>query len=180
MLKNNLYIRRMKYLIFSIFVFLLYGCEKYVTEIPTITLSGKYVVSMLEVTNVDQNMTKDSLYTLGSTYKNKSLPKPFDSIKVNNFYLHFDYSYVSMNLLGVTPDGRDVWDPKYKNMFYNNFGGSPYNFGYIRIELPTTSVYFKIENDDLELLQLTGLENWPLGKVGSKEQVTFLLRRVGP
>jgi len=58
-------------------------------------LSGKYVVSKLEITNVDQNQTKDEIYLIGDTYVNNNLPHPFNNIKINNFYLHFDYSTVS-------------------------------------------------------------------------------------
>ena len=67
------------------FLFLLTGCEKYVVEKSDITLSGKYVISKLNVINVDQNQTQDSLYLMGSTYINNNLPKPFDSIVIDNF-----------------------------------------------------------------------------------------------
>ena len=50
------------------------SCEQYVTEIRDLSLSGKYVVSKLEITNVDQNQTRDSLYLLGTTYNNNLLP----------------------------------------------------------------------------------------------------------
>ena len=61
------------------------SCQLYVTEVKDVTLSGKYVVSKLEITNVDQNQTKDESYLLGSTYKNSKLPDPFNNIKINNF-----------------------------------------------------------------------------------------------
>ena len=91
------------------FLVLITGCEKYVVEKSDITLSGKYVVSKLHIVNVDQNQTPDSLYLLGSTYINDKLPKPFDSIVIDDFYLHMDYSTMRLNLLGVTPTGQDIW-----------------------------------------------------------------------
>ena len=103
------------------FLVLITGCEKYVVEKSDITLSGKYVLSKLNVANVDQNQTPDSLYLLGSTYVNHNLPKPFDSIVIDDFYLHMDYSTIRLNLLGVTPTGKDIWE--YGNspneIFYN-------------------------------------------------------------
>ena len=91
-------------------MFLLTGCEKYVVEKSDITLSGKYVISKLNVINVDQNQTQDSLYLIGSTYINNNLPKPFDSIVIDNFYLHMDYSTIRINMLGVTSTGQDIWE----------------------------------------------------------------------
>ena len=90
-------------------LFLLTSCEKFVVETSDVTLSGKYVVSKLDVTNVDQNETRDSLYTIGNVYVNPILPDPIDSIVINRFYIHFDYSTVRMNQLGVNPTGRDLW-----------------------------------------------------------------------
>ena len=68
-------------------VFLLLSCEAYVTEKSDLTLSGKYVVSKLEITNVDQNQTIDSLYLLGTTYDNSTLPHPLNEISINHFYI---------------------------------------------------------------------------------------------
>jgi len=78
--------------LFLLFIVLFFvSCEQYVTEKPTLTLSGKYVVSKLDITNVDQNQTRDSLYLVGTTYNNNLLPKPFDNISINHFYIHLDY-----------------------------------------------------------------------------------------
>ena len=60
------------------------SCEKFVLNNSDITLSGKYVVSKLDITSVDQNQYRDSLYIIGTTYKNPLIPSPFDSIKINN------------------------------------------------------------------------------------------------
>ena len=83
---------------FLVGLLFLSGCEKFVLNNKDVTLSGKYVVSRLDITNVDQTQSRDSLYILGSTYKNKLIPPPFDSIKINRFYIHFDYSTIRMNI----------------------------------------------------------------------------------
>ena len=83
----------MKNIIF-ILVFLLVSCRTYIMERSDLTLSGKYVVSKLEVTSVDQNATKDSIYSIGSVYVNNNYGHPFDSIPINRFYIH-SYLYSS-------------------------------------------------------------------------------------
>ena len=163
------------------------SCQLYVTEIKDVTLSGKYVVSKMEITIVDQNQTKDSLYLVGSTYRNSKLPDPFNVISINNFYIHFDYSTVRMKLLGVTNSGQDRWfygsDPNY--IFYKNFGGTPFHAGYIQYHYTTkegshVSVTFLIEDDGLETLQLKSSGAWFSGKLGEKQVMTISLTRVGP
>ena len=99
----------MKKVLFLFVVLLITSCEQYVTEMKDVTLSGKYVISKLEITNVDQNQTRDSLYLVGTSYVNRNLPHPFDSISINNSYIHFDYSTVRMKLLGVSQSGQDIW-----------------------------------------------------------------------
>ena len=177
----------MKKLFLLLLVFVLTSCEKYVTEISTLTLSGKYVVSKLEVTNVDQNQTRDSLYLLGTTYNNTLLPKPFDNIRINNFYIHMDYSTIRMKILGVTPSGQDIW--KYgsgtDSIFYHTFGATPFSFGYIQFNYITDDgssrrVTFFIEDDGLESLQLKSSGAWFNGKFGQKQVITLSLTRVGP
>ena len=86
----------MKKLYFIFLILLFTSCEKFVLETSDVTLSGKYVVSKLDITNVDQNQTRDSLYTLGDVYVNSLIPDPLDSIEINRFYIHFDYSTVRM------------------------------------------------------------------------------------
>ena len=163
------------------------SCQLYVTEIKDVTLSGKYVVSKMEITIVDQNQTKDSLYLVGSTYRNSKLPDPFNVISINNFYIHFDYSTVRMKLLGVYPSGQDRWfygsNPNY--IFYKNFGGTPFHAGYIQYHYTTkegshVSVTFLIEDDGLETLQLKSSGAWFSGKLGEKQVMTISLTRVGP
>ena len=163
------------------------SCQLYVTEIKDVTLSGKYVVSKLEITNVDQNQTRDESYLLGSTYKNSKLPDPFNEIKINNFYIHFDYSTVRMKFQGVTPSGEDIWfygtNPNY--IFYTITGTTPFHSGYIQYHYTTKNgsyvpMKFIIEDDGLETLQLKSSGAWFSGKLGEKQVVTMSLTRVGP
>ena len=80
-----------------IFLILIFpSCEKFSLERSDVTLSGKYVVSKLDITSVDQNTSKDSLYTIGSLYTNSVLPDPFDSILINRFYLREQKSQRSL------------------------------------------------------------------------------------
>jgi hypothetical protein len=157
------------------------------------------VISKLEITNVDQNQTRDSLYLIGSTYKNNTLPHPFNDIQINNFYIHFDYSTVRMKTLGVTDDGVDIWqygpsplNPRYPNVpqirdniFYKTFGGNPYHSGYLQYDYTTINgmhplITFLIEDDGLETLQLKSSGAWFNGKFGQKQVMTLSLTRVGP
>lgn len=164
------------------FLFLLFffsSCERYVTEIPTFSLSGKYVLTRLQVTSTDQNTQKDSLYLFGTTYINKKLPHPFDTMNINKFYIHLDNSVISLNSKGVSPSGTDVWE--FKNIPYFQWGYNRYNWGYLQFELPTfPQMIFKIEDDGIEHLALRGFEMWPESKFGPKQEFSFFFRRVGP
>lgn len=177
----------MKKVLFLIVVFLITSCEQYVTEMKDVTLSGKYVISKLEITNVDQNQTRDSLYLVGTSYVNHNLPHTFDSIRINNSYIHFDYSTVRMKLLGVSQSGQDIW--QYGNspneIFYRCFGRTPYTAGYVQYDYNSQSgshpqVTFLIEDDGLESLQLKSSGAWFNGKFGQKQVMTLSLTRVGP
>lgn len=176
----------MKKIIVSVLLFLT-SCQIFVTEIKDVTLSGKYVVSKIEITNVDQNQTRDSLYLVGTVFKNSKLLDPFNNIPINNFYIHFDYSTVRMKLVGVKPSGEDIWfygsTPNY--IFYRQFGRTPFHSGYIQYSYITKEgsenlVTFMIEDDGLESLQLKSSGAWFNGKSGQKQVMTLSLTRVGP
>jgi hypothetical protein len=167
--------------------FLLFSCEAYVTEKSDVTLSGKYVVSKLDITNVDQNQTRDSLYLLGTTYNNSSLPKPFDVIPINHFYIHMDYASIRMKLVGVTQGGQDIWG--YGNapneIFYRILNNYAYDLGYLQFDYITDDgssrrITFHIEHDGYESLQLKSSGGWFNGKYGEKQVMTMFLTRVGP
>lgn len=165
----------------------LVSCEKFVTSTSSLTLSGKYKIALLDVTSVDQNQTKDSLYRPGTVYKNNYLPKPFDSIAVNRFYIHLDYSTIRLNQLGVTQDGQDIWQygVKPNEIFYQIQNNSAYDNGYLRFTYFPTSglsftMIFHIEQDGYESLQLVSSGSWAKGKFGEKQIMTMVLTRVGP
>ena len=162
------------------------SCEKYSTG-TTLSLSGKYVLSLLDVTSVDQNTSKDSLYRPGSVYKNKNLPNPFDSMVINRFYIHLTYSEIRMNLLGVTPEGRDMWQyvDSPNEIFYRVYGNNTYNSGtlnftYISKDKTPRTMNFLIEQDGFESLQLKSSGTWIKGEYGEKQILTMVLSRVGP
>jgi len=133
----------------------LFSCEKYVTEISDLTLSGKYVVSKVTVIQTSQAITKDTTFLSGSVLKTPYLPDPFDSIKIDNFYIHFDY-------FDAYTTGKIQFDykPKDRN-------------SYARIT-------FQVDSDLLETLQLSGLDFAPYGKDGPHYRVILTLNRVGP
>jgi hypothetical protein len=176
----------MKKIILIILLFLT-SCQFYVTEIKDVTLSGKYVVSKLEITNVDQNQIRDEIYLIGDTYVNNNLPHPFNNIKINNFYIHFDYSTVRMDLRGVTKSGEDIWGygVSPNEIFYKTFGTTPFHSGYLQYNYTSkngghVSMTFIIEDDGLETLQIKSSGAWFDGKFGQKQVMTMLLTRVGP
>jgi hypothetical protein len=150
-------------------------------------LSGKYVVSKLEITNVDQNQIRDEIYLIGDTYVNNNLPHPFNNIKINNFYIHFDYSTVRMDLRGVTKSGEDIWGygVSPNEIFYKTFGTTPFHSGYLQYNYTSkngghVSMTFIIEDDGMETLQIKSSGAWFDGKFGQKQVMTMLLTRVGP
>ena len=162
------------------------SCEKYGTG-TTLSLSGKYVLTLLDVTSVDQNTSKDSLYRPGTVYKNKSLPHPFDSMVINRFYIHLTYSEIRMNLLGVTPEGRDIWQygDSPNEIFYRVYGNNTYNSGtlnftYIAKDKTPRTMNFLIEQDGFESLQFKSSGTWIKSEYGEKQILTMVLSRVGP
>ncbi len=176
----------MKKIILIILLFLT-SCQFYVTEIKDVTLSGKYVVSKLEITNVDQNQIRDEIYLIGDTYVNNNLPHPFNNIKINNFYIHFDYSTVRMDLRGVTKSGEDIWGygVSPNEIFYKTFGTTPFHSGYLQYNYTSkngghVSMTFILEDDGMETLQIKSSGAWFDGKFGQKQVMTMLLTRVGP
>jgi hypothetical protein len=162
---------------------LICSCQPIFLDNSDLTLSGKYVVSKIDITNVDQNVSEDSLYTIGSTYVNRSLGHPFDSIEINRFYIHFDYSTISFNLLSVSPDGVDVWE--YRKIFYNVWFNNAFYSGTLQFDYITKNgelrrMIFSIEDDGVENLQLKSSGGWFSGDLGEKQVMTLYLTRIGP
>ena len=176
----------MKKLIYLPILFLI-SCRVYVVEKSDLTLSGKYVVSKLDITSVDQNQYKDSLYLLGTTYKNPLIPSPFDSIKINRFYIHLDYSSIKMGKLTLTADGRDIWEYGMApdEIFYRILNNNSYSNGFLQFTYEAKpndvrTLTFLIEDDGFESLQLKSSGAWFKGKFGEKQVMTLYLTRVGP
>lgn len=176
------------YILYFFISILLFSCEMFVLDTKTLSLSGKYVVNKLDVTNVDQSTEKDSIYTIGDTYyATGQIPHPFDTIKINRFYIHLDESSIRMNWLGVDFGGRDIWEYGNSNnpIFYNVLHNTTYNNGYLQFSYETKNKEFRtltflIEHDGLETLQLKSSGIWLKGKDGQKKVLTFYLTRVGP
>lgn len=166
---------------------ILSSCEKYVMNRSDITLSGKYVISKIDITSVKQNEYKDSLYLLGTTYINPLMPDPFDSIRINRFYIHMDYSTIKMNILGVSAAGRDIWEygTSPNEIFYTILNNNSYSNGYLQFHYQAKggsvkTMTFLIEDDGLESLQLKSSGAWFKGELGEKQVMTLFLTRVGP
>lgn len=175
----------MKKIILIILLFLT-SCQFYVTEIKDVTLSGKYVVSKLEITSVDQSNPRIEKFFINQTYVNNALGHPFNKIQINNFYIHFDYSTIRMGEIQVE-DGRDIWEygMSPKEIFYRVFGTTPFHSGYLEFDYLSKdgsrrSMKFIIEDDGLETLQLRSTGIWPNNQFGEKQTMTLFLTRVGP
>lgn len=171
--------------IFIFFLLVLTSCEKYTSNSKTYTLSGKYKLALLDVTSVDQNVTLDSLYRPGTTYVNHNLPHPFDSLVINRFYIHLDYSSIRLNLRGVTSDGRDIWQyGENPPIFYTILSNNSYYNGFLKFdyypENKQKTIVFLIEDDGFESLQLQSTGLWAKGEYGEKQVLTFVFTRVGP
>lgn len=175
----------MKKIILIILLFLT-SCQFYVTEIKDVTLSGKYVVSKLEITSVDQSNPRIEKFLIGQTYVNDALGHPFNKIQINNFYIHFDYSTVRMDWIR-TESGRDIW--RYgmspNEIFYRISGTTPFHSGYVQFDYISKDgsprpLKFIIEDDGLESLQLKLNGIWSNGQFGEKQVITMSLTRVGP
>lgn len=181
----------MKKLILLLLVCLsFFSCEMYLTEIRDLTLSGKYVVSKLTVITTHHASEKNTTYLDGDVFTNNSLPHPFNSIKVNDFYLHFTYSEIRMNWINRLETGmnRDRWEyGESPSIFYHRvpYSYDSYNFGKIKFYYtPSNGTYmpivFQIDSDLTESIQLSGPEFSPKGKDGPKYKLILTLTRVGP
>lgn len=173
-------------------VIFLFGCEKFVTEVSDLTLSGKYKVSKLQVIQTANPTLKDTTYLNNQLFVNQNLPDPFDSIRINDFYIHFTYSNVMIGWVGNNPNtGREVW--KYGQglnelIFYHRIPWTydAYSLGKIQFEYKPINrgtivpVILQVDSDLFESLQLSGLEFSPAGANGSRYRLVFTLSRVGP
>ena len=175
-----------------IFCLFLVSCQKYTTEISDLTMSGKYKVSKLQVIQISNPSGRDSTYLSNHVYINRNLPDPFDTIRVNDFYIHFTYMNVMLGWLGNDPfSGREMWKYGQKGnelIFYNRipFTFDAYSLGKIKFNyIPTNKgvvfpVILQVDSDMFESLQLSGLEFTTNGANSTRYRLIFTLTRVGP
>jgi hypothetical protein len=180
----------LKYLL--LILFFLTSCEKYVTEVSDLTMSGKYKVSKLQVIQIANPTGKDSTYLSNQVFINRSLPDPFDTIRVNDFYIHFTYSNVMIGWMGNNfSTGVEVWkygQKRDEQIFYNRIPWTfdAYSFGKIKFEyIPINKgvvfpVILQVDSDTFESLQLSGFEFSPNGANGTRYRLVLTLTRVGP
>jgi hypothetical protein len=182
----------MKKLFLLLLVLVLTSCEKYVTEISDLTLSGEYVVTEVQVINSNGGVVQN--YNFGQTYFNNSLPHPFNNIETNRFRIHFTYSEVYMSK--EVELNNNIWDWEYgRNKQYSNKGiiynRIPYSydsytlgkfdFNYIpKNESSYRRIIFSVISDLPESLQLSGLEHAPQQQNGPHYTLVLKLIRVGP
>ena len=178
-----------KFILFTLILGLFISCEKYTTNISDLTLSGKYVVSKMSIISTSHAITKDSTYLSNTIFRDSTLPHPFNYIKINDFYMHFDYASVRMNWIKRTTTGslRDMWEygEAPNEIFYRILSNNSYNSGFLQFDYVTLdgsarTLTFLIEDDGFESLQLKSAGAWFKGKFGEKQVMTLYLTRVGP
>ena len=187
------YLRIMrKFILFIPILGFFVSCEKYTTNISDLTLSGKYVVSKMSIITTSHAITKDSTYLSNTIFRDSTLPHPFNYVKVNDFYIHFDYASIRMNWMLRTTTGslRDMWQygEAPNEIFYNRvpYSYNAYDLGKIQFEyMPVNEKSYRritlhIDSDLPESLQLSGLDFAPYGKNGPEYKIIFSLTRVGP
>ena len=167
-----------------------------------LTLSGKYYVSKLELIIIENPSHPDTTFKNitflnGETFVNHSLPSPFDSIVVGDFYMDFDYSYLRMNWIKRNVR-NNIWeygiyklDVRYPEQVpgeimyrrdpwsYNNYDLGDIYFSYYPKNLKgqEKTVRLHVDSDLLTTLQLSGFEVWPYGENGPKMRLIISLIR---
>ena len=159
--------------LFLFFILFLVSCEKYTTNVSDLTMSGEYKISKLRVIQTGLSPLIDTTYSGTQLFVDKDLPDPFDSIRLNKFCMHFDYSKVMIDTLGKK------W--KYVSIYHRvPWTYDAYRLGAIKFQyLPSNrtkyvTITLNVDNDGFEFLQLSGtLPN-------TKYRLVFTLTRVGP
>ncbi len=173
----------MKKLLFCLSLITLLSCEKYVTEISDLTLSGRYVVSQVDVINSDGN---NRTFIGGEVYSG-NYPHPFNNIPINNFYILFDGNgFIGFFKLDrLHPFTADRWTyGNNKDLFFNVYGNNSYSHGYLVLtykpngSASNKTITFRIEEDGFESLILlsTGIYK----NDGTKSQIRLYLHREHP
>ena len=171
-----------KYLLFILLC--LTSCEKFVLNNSDITLSGRYVVSQVDIIYTDRPSVT---FIGGQTYVNPKLPHPFNNIKVNDFYMLFEGGgFTGWFKLGrIQPYSSNLWSyGNNRELFFDVYGNNSYNHGYLSLKyIPiNTNTYqnmiFRIEEDGLEHLKL--LNTGVYDNQGNKTQIRLYLHREHP
>jgi hypothetical protein len=173
----------MKKLCLLLLILVLTSCEKYVTEISDLTISGRYVVYQVDVIYSD---SQSQTFIGGQTYVGQ-LPHPFDNIQINNFYMLFDGAGFTgfYKLVRLQPFQSNLWlYGNNKDLFYQVSGNNGYNLGNLVLtykpigsEIFKTMI-FKIEEDGYEHLKL--LHSGIYNNQGNKTQIRLYLHREHP
>ena len=181
-----------KFILFTLILGLFISCEKYTTNISDLTLSGKYVVSKMSIISTSHAITKDSTYLSNTIFRDSTLPHPFNYIKINDFYMHFDYSAIKMIWKNRIQTGLEKDEWLYGNwpyeIFYNRipYSYNAYDLGTIQFDyIPINErskrrITLHVDSDLPESLQLSGFDFAPYGKNGPRYKIIFSLTRVGP
>ena len=192
MIKTPYHCIMRKFILFTFILWCFSSCEKYTTNISDLTLSGKYVVSKMSIISTSHAITKDSTYLSNTIFRDSMLPHPFNYVKINDFYMHFDYASIRMNWVKRTTTGslRDMWQygEVPNEIFYNRipYSYNAYDLGTIQFDyMPVNEKAYRritlhVDSDLPESLQLSGLDFAPYGKNGPRYKIIFSLTRVGP
>lgn len=165
--------------------FFFLSCEKYVSEISELSLSGRYIVSQIDVINSDGN---NETYVGGQIY-NGEYPHPFNNIQVNNFYILFDGSGFTgfFKMVRLQPFTSNLWlYGNNKDLFFNVYGNTSYSYGYLVLTYSPIgsntkkTITFRIEEDGLEHLKLLSTGIYTNGGSGPKSQIRLYLQREHP
>jgi len=155
----------------------------------SLTLSGKYVLSKLVL--VEGSTLKDSVIQSGQLFTSSDLPDPFDSLKVNDFFIHFDYSTIRMVWYNKNQTGQgDRWEygeSPYEIYYYRvPWSYDAYNLGKIQFDYKPKDkssyrrVILQVDSDLLESIQLSGLYFSPIGNNGPNYKLVMSFTRIGP
>ena len=164
----------MKYIMFSLLVFVFLSCEKY--ELPkSLSLSGEYRIDMVTYqTNDGVQSPTNLVFNPGNLYVNPYETFPMDSIYVGFTRMYLDYSVIRFSLNAYDTVN---WGDKY---FYDVYGSSKDELGYIEFECNGTKRIWKIISDGAESLVLSTTGQWSNASGGSNATTTLVLTRVGP
>lgn len=179
-MEKCIYICPMKIIVgILMFLVLITGCEKYVVERSDVTLSGMYNITKV-ITTTDEGI--DSVYTDG-VFVNDLLPKPFDSIPVNDFFMEFSYVDVRFVLLDITQSGQYKWEyggnEDSTQIWTNIYGNNAYFSGILKFSYKPKgsdqfqSLTFAIVDDGIMSLTLRHEGTY----TDSKKHITLYLSR---